>query len=355
MFVIKVSVVDQSIHASVTETPYSILLLSEFILSPIAAKNSKTDDPITQYIKSNKTEKSDYEDTRILYVACTRAKKRLYLSANFDRDDDGNIKPADKSAFVSKLWPVFSESMQFSPSVYENETKNLKEQPSMIKVLPPSWRFDAFQDEQLEREYAFDNTDFNLSESWNELTNPKRSIGIVIHSVLQLYGEFGVARCKIKDLSHFIETRIRAQGIGAEQVRDQALRIFRVFEKLECDEDFNWIFADSHLHAKNEWSLWQLSNNGVSESIIDRSFVEDSTRWVIDYKTAVPDQGQSIESFLAEQRACYEDQLRRYRRFVMSFDKKQTHHVEIREFKAGLYFPLIQHFVHCEDLDANYE
>ena len=46
--------------------------------------------------------------------------------------------------------------------------------------------------------------------------------------------------------------------------------------------------------------------------VLDRMFVDDGTRWIIDYKTAAPDADVSVDAFVKHEVTRYTPQLRMY-------------------------------------------
>ena len=76
---------------------------------------------------------------------------------------------------------------------------------------------------------------------------------------------------------------------------------------------------------------------------MDRSFraggtagsTGDTTVWIVDYKTAQPQKGESVEAFLAAERARYAPQLRNYARLrTQQPDAPQS-------IMLGLFYPAL--------------
>jgi len=76
--------------------------------------------------------------------------------------------------------------------------------------------------------------------------------------------------------------------------------------------------------------------------IIDRTFIDQSKRWIIDYKTSKPLPEESIEDFFAREARHYRSQLSNYARLLQALEAEQT--------VTALYFPLIDrlHMVDTE-------
>lgn len=336
-------------------------LESHFILSPINAKNANATNKITDYIRAQKSVKSRHEDLRIFYVACTRAKKRLYLSANFDHDEDGELKPADKSAFISKIWSKVLPELQHNELITKHNTgtrdrSNIAPAPTLM-ALPLSWQFQFDSPSETKVETVFDNSEFDFFESWHTQATEKRIEGIVIHAVLQLCAYHSLDELigeKTELLRQFILNRLRSEGLPYSELKNHAENILSLMRSLASDEILLWILSREHRHAHSEWSLWHRLSGQLRENVIDRSFVDVDTRWVIDYKTAQPSDGQNLDAFFAEQISQHHQQLLRYRDIVSDFDKHDLGDEQIKCIKLGLYFPLSQDFHHLSDLDLSY-
>ena len=89
-----------------------------------------------------------------------------------------------------------------------------------------------------------------------------------------------------------------------------------------------------------EWMLTTYQDSQFTNVVIDRSFIDLSgNRWLIDYKTAVPD--VPIVVFIENQVARYANQLRRYARMVESMDQ--------RIIRKALYLTAVPQLVEISD------
>ena len=66
------------------------------------------------------------------------------------------------------------------------------------------------------------------------------------------------------------------------------------------------LLSGPHTDAATELALVKVSDGGTPTSIVDRTFIEAGTRWIVDYKTAMP------AGDLAAHAEHYRDQLERY-------------------------------------------
>jgi ATP-dependent exoDNAse (exonuclease V) beta subunit len=70
--------------------------------------------------------------------------------------------------------------------------------------------------------------------------------------------------------------------------------------------------------------------------VLDRTFIDNGTRWIIDYKTS-SHSGGDLEGFLQNEAERYREQLQQYRKAVAIN--------ESRPIRTALYFPLLDRFV----------
>ena len=73
----------------------------------------------------------------------------------------------------------------------------------------------------------------------------------------------------------------------------------------------------------------QKDKQDVREHIIDRTFIADGVRWIVDYKSSDPETGQTMDEFFARELDAYKEQLQRY--------KNLTTATETLPIKTALY------------------
>ena len=75
------------------------------IISPIGSRKQVDRDPIHRYISATVDEKDAHEQGRLLYVACTRAKRTLHIVGNVSVSSDGEtFRPARSDSLLHLLW-----------------------------------------------------------------------------------------------------------------------------------------------------------------------------------------------------------------------------------------------------------
>jgi len=72
-------------------------------------------------------------------------------------------------------------------------------------------------------------------------------------------------------------------------------------------------------------------NGELIRGLVDRTFIDDGVRWIIDFKTS-EHEGGNLAAFLDEQQRRYSDQMERYAKILAALGIP---------VKVGLYFPLL--------------
>src|SRR5690606_32037134 len=78
-----------------------------------------------------------------------------------------------------------------------------------------------------------------------------------------------------------------------------------------------WLFRSHHAEDVCELALSDYHGSVRRDYSVDRSFVDaEGRRWIIDYKTSTPAQGQSLSDFLNQEVERYRPQLDNYARLL---------------------------------------
>lgn len=298
--------------------------------------------------------KTEYEATRLLYVACTRAIKRLHLFAALAIDekaqakaeiDDHNIKlkAPSSSSLLGKIWPTVQHELNIYPldnsTTQSLDTENTDRHPSEDFNLQLDHRWQAPDFPELDllaayrgREFADDD---NTPESYNVEQLFYRHLGTVLHRCLQHIGEEGLDQWNAQrqdEARHFWRLQLQQLGLWASACEHACQLIGKALDLTLGHVEGRWILDKQHQDSHFEWRLWDANAN--REYIIDRCFVADGKRWLIDYKSSLPKPGQTEDEFFAEEQSNYQDQLNQYQKLLNTLGDEPV--------QRALYFPLLQ-------------
>lgn len=288
-----------------------------------AEAEEREEDSIRRYIATLEAERADQETRRLLYVAATRAVRCLHLLAVARPKREAKtglykIEPPRKQ--VGKpfniLWPVLAET-------FEAATTRL-EVPA-TEAVEPSIRFADFVP-QLQRlplaslampAHGGTDEEVPLAEAplYLAASTLAPDVGTLVHRYLELIAVEGLERwppTRVQQCLPTCEKWLRQQGHDAAASQQGAARVVRALSQALASEKGRWMLQ-TRADAACELRLTQLDNEagGLHNHIIDRTFIEDGVRWIIDYKTSVHE-GGDVAAFIAAKRAEYAPQLARY-------------------------------------------
>lgn len=300
------------------------------LLAPIHATGDEKDG-IYEYVTHQQRIKSNYEIDRLLYVATTRAKKRLHLFFNADANESNEIR-VESGSFLKKLWPLLEKKQHeliVRPEENAQLTNDYQSPLRKIKRLTSAWKNPI---EEMPRP----NVAFHQTKSGFQLTDQQpRVIGIVIHRILQQISECGIAWWELRSAHEhetFVGRELRQEGILPADLPKTTIIVLRSISNTLKDERGAWILQ-AHAEAKSEFAISAMMNNEMHHLIIDRTFVDnDSVRWIIDYKTSTFTH-DDLNHFLQNEEKKYAEKMRKYANAIGLMDS--------RPIKLGLYFPAL--------------
>ncbi|MDQ4146918.1 MAG: UvrD-helicase domain-containing protein [Pseudomonadota bacterium] len=310
---------------------------TDLLMAPIGASTDSRPDKIYTAIRKLLTIKSRHENARLLYVAATRARRRLHLLGHAKVNGDRLCKAASRS-LLACLWPAvernFTEAAAQRHATPTSEEFKAATMP-YIRRFSSNWRLPApprnvhVASPETVAATARDATFFWAGETI-------RLMGLVTHRLLQRIAREGIANWKIARIVKLRPANIAALaalGLPHNELEEAADRIQQaLLNTLEHDRG-QWLFAAHHTDARAEYAMTGLIDGQLINVKIDRTFVDsDGVRWIIDYKTGIHE-GANVETFLRREEERYRPQLACYAALLRL--------QESRPIKVGLYYPLI--------------
>jgi ATP-dependent helicase/nuclease subunit A len=309
-------------------------------------------DRLFEFLRRQAREAAGLEAERLLYVACTRAKYQLHLSATIgwreDLDepaaedaDEATDAPAKADtplpwkpfagSLLAVLWPVVGREFEIAPPG-EAPAPQAALRGGPLRRVPRDWSPHAPQPLGGMTPGAAGLREETPAFDWAGET--ARRVGSLVHAELQ-----------VMDLAHADETAIRARaahfkrwlalhGVPSERLRDASERVIAALIGVHRDPRGRWILRSGYRDDFREHALSGYWRGEVLRAVFDRSFIdEQGTRWVIDYKTS-QHTGGGLEEFLEREVGRYRPQLERYARLAKKLGPEPV--------RVGLYFPLMR-------------
>ncbi len=308
------------------------------VLAPQPATGDE-DDRIYALLWRYESQRRDLELSRLLYVATTRARARLWLFAIVKRNKQGEWQALRSDSLLSKLWPVCQaditfpdtdeedaeqvpqadEAQWFSPSV--RRLPDHWKRPEFLQANPPAWTVPATVQPEPE---------FDWASRW------AMHVGTVVHRWLEEIARGGVEAFsaeRIAGLRPNFRRQLQRLGTAHADLERASQRVAQALRACIADEQGRWLLSKEHRATANELALVQAEAGEYRQMRIDRSFVDEhDVRWIVDYKTSVHE-GKDLEAFLVSESDRYRGQLRAYRDAYAA--------MESRRIRSALYFPLL--------------
>lgn len=328
----------------------------QLLLGPLAPVGGETD-KLYKYIQKESALQLHYESTRLFYVGCTRAIKKLYLFASLAQTDDGEWKAPPKKSFLSSIWQTQHVHAKAITPVALTSTRvqhTVFERPGLqcLLRLKPEWQIPVLQDNEILKIYRGKEVkdEENIPEAETRNAKLARHTGTLIHRALQnLLGKLpalDATRWQHQQLP-FWKINLKQNGWNEEEIAQAIAKIIRAINNTLADEHGQWLLDNSHQQSTSELAITHKQGNQIDlklrENIIDRSFIAYGVRWIIDYKSSEPESHLSTHDFITREVASYKAQLTRYRACFSALGETTI--------KTALYFPLLnsgERFVEVE-------
>lgn len=281
---------------------YEDLQNNIFLLSPIHDAFEEKE-PLVNYIRYLDKRKESFERMRLFYVAITRAKSKLLLINAAESEDK-----IPKGSFLAYV----KDKIAFTPYSKTSDNNTAETVEKLFYRLTDTF-FPETVPQNVENIYT------NLPKILTY--EPDRIIGQFIHEQLYFFAEAKLAVSKFKVNPQYSQQRLIEMGLEPAELNDAIKTFEHCITNMQNCETAQWILDPTHTDANNEYSL----ETPERRYIIDRTFIENNTRWIIDYK---------ISTDMSSNAETYQQQLEQYGQLYQSMYDTPV--------KLMLYYPLLQ-------------
>lgn len=270
-----------------------------FLISPISASDRDAD-PIYRYLYQKDSVKDLYEDKRVFYVACTRAKKSLHLSSQDEK--------FASRCFAQWLPPESWRDYHVKTPAQEQENSQHQETPKpqlitrLSHLMPPSPNTTVLE---------------TLTPTNIPLNTKIR--GLCIHASLELLSE--------QKKEHWFQSWTEHESLWHQIQCHYGIHSPHAFTEFKtslldtCQSPkLQWILEKKQI-AKSEYQLTVSEGQQLKKIIIDRCFIDQETWWLIDYKTGLLNGYTANDTQLNR----YKQQLNRYAASLMNHEGYPIH------------------------------
>ncbi|MGH8496452.1 MAG: UvrD-helicase domain-containing protein [Gammaproteobacteria bacterium] len=314
---------------------------TELVLAPIGMHGGESD-PLHSWISGLRACRGRLEAQRLLYVAATRARRRLHLLGRIPsrKQEPRVIGKPRVGTFLEFLWPALCPTFEDALATAGRRQAAVPQRSTAavvgIRRLRSDWRAPAAPPPAA--------GPIGMSQQAATLESPPydwagesaRRIGTVVHRALQQIAEGGVEAWNEGRLAAFepvVRGQLAAEGLPAQSLAGATSRVLEALRRTLRDERGRWILGGERRDARCEFAVTGRYAGRLVNAVIDRSFVdEDGVRWVVDYKSS-RHEGGALDAFLASELERYGAKLDLYAILLRQLDD--------RPVRTGLYFPML--------------
>ena len=286
------------------------------ILAPYKSSQEKEKSRLYSYLEFLEERKERAENQRLLYVACTRAKVclRLFACVNLEKKDEA------RNNFASWL-------LKAGVPFEKVDTIDSAEQEDTPKILPvlvsyPLPEIKAINISQTDRQQ---NTPRELSQETYAALQ-----GIEIHHFIDHISSRNDLKDRLADQQsrdNFVAEQelqcldlLRWRGVPVDNRKQIGDTAILALKNIINDEFGRWLLTREQAH--NEWAIQSKDKSGkINTNIIDRTFICNGVRWIVDYKTMERLDGESDDELKERAFGYYQGQLEQYASIVYDQEK----------------------------------
>ncbi len=313
----------------------------QLVVAPVAGTG---DDPnrLYRWLAGIEGEKLAQERRRLLYVAATRARRRLHLFGSCAlKDGQGNgatiLRPSSSVA-LGMLWPVVEAGFQArlaDTGAGEGEPAPVIPRDPLLRRLPGAWSLPPLESPRIESS-SRPRTPAEAQVEFDWASETARHVGTVVHRELlraARHAAGSAAGASGPATLGRYRDELAELGVPADRRTEAVERVATAVRRTLDDDRGRWLLDPRHAAADGELALTGQVHGVLVSVVIDRTFVdEQGIRWIVDYKTS-SHEGAGLDAFLDREQQRYSPQLERYAALVR--------HLGPEPVRLGLYFPLL--------------
>lgn len=276
------------------------------LAAPFVPKGARDTTQVSayDYLEAREKERDSNESARVLYVAATRVERKLHLVGIANLNAKQELTPT-KNTYLDLLWPVLASNFE---TAAQNEAA-LAAQPDLADFTPKLVRLTqtklplVLQTEQTTPAIYQQ----NANPTAENLTI-EADIGTLAHRYMEMIAQQGLQAWPLARIARLIPVMqhwFRQQGHTESVAVAASVQVAQLLNTTLGSEDAQWVLKPRD-SAAAELAFTSQIGDAFKKHIVDRTFVEDGVRWVIDYKTT------TLESDLSIAAEAHREQLQAY-------------------------------------------
>jgi len=257
----------------------------ELLAAPYIPKGARDKDKVSpyDYLEAREKERDVNESARVLYVAATRVERKLHLVGIASQNAKGEVGAA-RNTYLDLLWDTVGsqfESAAQAEAIAGQEVDIADFTPCLVRLKQP--HIPAV----LQTDKPVIVTDKQNNKPGSSNVSIDADVGSLAHSYMEIIAQQGLAAWPVSRVSALLPAMrhwLRQQGHAGEPVNEAVVRVQQLLKTALSSEAGQWVLQ-AREGAAVELALMRLAGDEARKYIVDRTFIEGGTRWIIDYKT----------------------------------------------------------------------
>ena len=311
----------------------------QLLLGPLQASGD-SDDQLFEHLKHENKLKTRLENARVIYVGATRAIKQLHLLFHLKSNPKDGYKAPAVNSLLAPLWPALKDQLDESVQLHKAEpTPDDQPTPSLTHFsrLPTNWQPPGHDNNSLLAAYRGRAEGYETDNQMQREDNTARHTGTVLHRTLQQLATDGIDHWHNSTPEASWRAQLQQLGVATDQLPEAVAQLHRGLNNILEDSKGRWILDNKHRDSRCELAVDYISAKGRRTAVIDRTFIADGERWIVDYKSSQPSSEKSLDDFVQQQVEQYRGQLCGYGKLFAQLEELPV--------RLALYFPMVPHWV----------
>lgn len=277
---------------------------TSFLLDVRSSMEAKVGGRLYDYLKSQAKRRRQLEATRLFYVGCTRAADYLWLSGCLAWDEKKDSARAPGSAsLLATIWPSLENRIEIRRGSALSGDSRI---PTLayrrlddLPVIEPAY-------------LSAQGSEVDLHDA----SFLPRALGTALHRCLEsLVYRKTLPKSADAILDALLTTSLRELDTPSALLPSLEEEGRNSLQRVLQDDWARWMLSPERSERFAELALTHNDGSTVRQLVLDYVVVDEQNeeRWVVDYKTATPSEGESVPAFMQRQLNAYAEQLEHYR------------------------------------------
>lgn len=285
---------------------------AQLVVAPMVPRHQRDGLPTAyDYLRGLETERAANEGARLLYVGATRSKRRLHLIGALSPNAKGEVRPP-ANTFLALLWGQVADRFSQAAAMPQATVSSLNLSgfiPRLLRLPHPDIHSLLKQQGAQPASPIFEEP----AQAPDEVGSLKASCGSLAHLYLEMIAGDGLENWPVErifGLQGAMAAWLEAQGHAPQEALQGAALVSEALLATLTSEHGQWVLSP-RASASSELAVTRVQGTRIAMHVVDRTFVENGERWVIDFKSARLGDGLTAGE-LGQQAERYRAQLERY-------------------------------------------